>query len=448
MSREERASPLGPLWGTAFLASLPFAVLAFALPIYGKMLGASALQVGVLFSAVSFAPVLVRPFLGRMVDRWGRRPFILAGLVSYAASMALLATAASVELLAIARLVQGLGQALFWLSAYTIVADVAHEWDRARGFGAIDEASSRGSLVGALPGLVLVAVMQATGLPWQAVWPWLFGLYSVAAVAGLGLGAWRIGETGQPGPARPVPHESDPTRHAPRRLSLQLIALMGIVFITGASTAMVWPVLVVFIQDRLKVGPFQMAIAYLPAALVSSFLPSRIGRLTDRMARKPLMVAGLVTAGVASAVMPRLRAVWPLAILWGVDSLGYAASSPAERAFVADIAGRDRRGRSYGLYTFAYFLGAALGPLAGGWLYDAMGQSYPFYGNSIVLGVAALLLILLLREPARNRAVRRPPGGQGSPPPQGRGPTPSQGRGSTPSQGRGPLQSGGSLGSP
>ena len=419
MSREERASPLGPLWGTAFLASLPFAVLAFALPIYGKMLGASALQVGALFSAVSFAPVLVRPFLGRMVDRWGRRPFILAGLASYAVSMALTAMAGSVALLAVARVVQGLGQAFFWLSAYTIVADVAHEWDRARGFGAIDEASSRGSLVGALPGVALIAVTQATGLPWAAVWPWLFGVYTLGAGAGLALGAWRIGETGpsRGGSSRLPSHESDPSYHAPRRLSLQLIALMGIVFITGASTAMVWPVLVVFLEDRLKAGAFELAVAYLPAALVSSFLPSRIGRLTDRMARKPLMVAGLVTAGVASAVMPRLRAVWPLAILWAVDSLGYAASSPAERAFVADIAGRDRRGRSYGLYTFAYFLGAAVGPLAGGWLYDTMGQSYPFYGNSIVLGLAAALLIALLREPARSRAVRRPPGGRGSVPP-------------------------------
>jgi len=39
---------------------------------------------------------------------------------------------------------------------------------------------------------------------------------------------------------------------------------------------------------------------------------------------------------------------------------------PAERAFVADVAGQDTRGTSYGLYTFAYFLGAALGPLACG----------------------------------------------------------------------------------
>ena len=73
---------------------------------------------------------------------------------------------------------------------------------------------------------------------------------------------------------------------------------------------------------------------------------------------------------------------------------------PAERAFVADIAGEDARGTSYGLYTFAYFLGAALGPLAGGWLYDNLGHATPFYLNAAVLLVGALLVAGALREPS------------------------------------------------
>jgi DHA1 family multidrug resistance protein-like MFS transporter len=84
-----------------------------------------------------------------------------------------------------------------------------------------------------------------------------------------------------------------------------------------------------------------------------------------------------------------------------VESLGYTASMPAERAFVADIAGEDTRGTSYGLYTFAYFLRAALGPLAGGWLYDNLGHATPFYLNAAVLVVGALLVAGVLREPHR-----------------------------------------------
>jgi MFS family permease len=114
------------------------------------------------------------------------------------------------------------------------------------------------------------------------------------------------------------------------------------------------------------------------------------------------MILGLLVGAAASALIPQLRSLAALALLWTVESAGYAASIPAERAFVADIAGEDVRGTSYGLYTFALFLGAAIGPLLGGWLYDNVGQSAPFYLNTVVLAIGALLVAVALREPARD----------------------------------------------
>ncbi len=397
MARQERETgALGALWKAAFLVSLPFGILSFALPIYGKMLQASAVEVGALFAAVSFAPVVVRPFLGRMLDRWGRRPFLLVGLAGYAVSAVMLCLARSVLMLTVARFVQGIGQAFFWLAAYASVADVAREDRRGRGFGSMDEAMSRGALFGAVPGLAAILAMQLTRLRWEQAWPAVFGLYAVASLAGLAIGVRRVAETRvrQPGPHPAVR----------RPLSLQLAALMVIVLVTGASTNMVWPILVVFLQDHLGAGAIPLALAYLPAALVSSFLPSRLGRITDRWGRKPLMAAGLVIGAAASALMPHLQSIWPLAVLWAIDSAGYAASAPAERAFVADIAGDSARGVSYGLYTFAYFLGAAVGPIAGGWLYDAVDHALPFYANSFILLLGAALVLGLLQEP---RVLRR-----------------------------------------
>lgn len=124
-----------------------------------------------------------------------------------------------------------------------------------------------------------------------------------------------------------------------------------------------------------------------------------MGRIADRLGRKTPMIVGLLVGALASALIPHLRSVILLAILWAVESLGYTASVPAERAFVADIAGEDVRGTSYGLYTFAYFLGAVLGPLVGGWLYDNLGHATPFYLNTAVLFVGALLVAVVLREP-------------------------------------------------
>jgi len=384
------ARTLGKLWLAIFLVSFPFGILSFVLPIYGRALGASAVEVGGLFSAVALVPVLVRPFLGRALDRWGRRPFLLIGLAGYVVAMALFCVATTVFMLAVARFFQGLGQAFLWLSALTIVADIAAASGRGRDFGFIDEAVNRGALIGTVIGFTLLGVLSQAALDARQVWFWVFAGFTLPAVWALWAG-WRgVGETRPAAALRPL---------ASRPVSPQLFTLMGIVCLTGASGAMVWPLLMVFLQDSLGANLAALAAAYSPAALISAFLPSRMGRLADRFGRRPLMIAGLVVGAVASVLIPHLRSVGLLAVLWTVESVGYAASIPAERAFVADIAGEDTRGSSYGLYTFAYFLGALVGPLAGGWLYDHAGRAIPFYVNGLGLLLGGLLVAVALREP-------------------------------------------------
>jgi MFS family permease len=126
-----------------------------------------------------------------------------------------------------------------------------------------------------------------------------------------------------------------------------------------------------------------------------------MGVLSDRFGRRMPMILGLLIGAAASALIPHLRSLVALTALWAIESAGYAASVPAERAFVADIAGEDVRGTSYGLYTFAYFLGSAIGPLAGGWLYDRVSPATPFYLNTVALVFGALLVAVALREPSR-----------------------------------------------
>jgi MFS family permease len=363
---------------------------------YSRELGATALQVGALFSALSFVPVVVRPFLGRALDRWGRRPFLLLGLFGYVVAMVIFCLADTVLLLTVARFVQGLGQAFLWLSAVTVVADLAEETGRGHDFGILDEALNRGAIIGTTAGFFVWFSLETAGVGTRQVWFWLFAAYIIPSLLALWSGCKGVPET------RP---RVAPQSLESRPLSRQFVALMVIVFATGASSAMVWPLLMVFLQDSLHADVLALTWAYLPAALISSFLPSHMGRIADRLGRKAPMVAGLLVGAVASLLIPHLRSLLPLVVLWAVESLGYAASTPAERAFVADLAGEDRRGTSYGLYTFAYFLGAAVGPLVGGWLYDNVGRPMPFYLNTGVLLLGALLVALVLREPRRAAPV-------------------------------------------
>jgi MFS family permease len=115
------------------------------------------------------------------------------------------------------------------------------------------------------------------------------------------------------------------------------------------------------------------------------------------------MVLGLVAAASSSFYIPHIGSLLGLAAVWAFQALCYAAGDPAEEALVADLTGGDQRGRAYGMYTMAAGLGATLGPLVGGWLYEAIGSKAPFYANGIVLAICAIILAALLKIPGQQR---------------------------------------------
>ncbi len=377
------------LWRAIYWVSFPFGIISFVLPIYGRDLGASALEIGGFFSAASIVPVVIRPILGPSLDRWGRRPFLLLGLITHVFAMLVFSFADTVLLLTVSRLIQGLGTAFLWLTAFTIVADIARETGRGQNFGIVDEAANRGAIVGTVASFILIAIFSGLGIVWETTWSVLFSAFSVIA----GLGFW-IALTGVP-ETKPIASPDDEDKPP---ISKQLIYLMIIIFLTGASSSMVWPLLMVFLQDTLGAEIWGLALAYLPAAVLGAFLPSRLGKIADKLGRKTPMIVGLIIGAGASVLIPSLRSLFGLTVLWTIESIGWMTAMPAERAFVADIAGRDVRGTNYGLYTFSFFLGAVLGPLAGGWLYDTVGNSSPFYLNAGVLLLGAFLVGSLLRE--------------------------------------------------
>ncbi len=374
-----------------FLASLGFTFLAFALPIYSKSLGATALAIGGLYSVFTVTTVIIRPFVGRALDRYGRKPFLLAGFIGYTLAMTVFALAKNLDGLYLARIFQGLASALLWISVNTIVADLSPVEERGRLMGRIGETSARAEITG-----MFIAFFLLSLLPEDLTWIAIFGVFAVMAAVAAGLSYRTVPET------RPqnIAH-SDKAEPVSR----QLFKLMVIVFTTGISAAMIAPIYLIYLQDKFTTDVSTLAWAFLPAGLVYSVLPSRLGRLGDRWGRAPLMALGMAVAGLLSLALPQLPGLVWLVGLYTLTAVGWSMADPAEAALVADLAGTNRRGRAYGLYTFANSLGATIGPLLGGWLYDKVGQDVPFYVNGIVLLFSAVWAMLTLRQKSIAAAI-------------------------------------------
>lgn len=407
-------------------ASLATSALVVALPIYSSNFNASGLEKGLLFAIPAFMMAIARPIIGRSMDIYGRKFFLSLGVGILFLAMTLFIFARefslpiggvtiqadasfAVAMLFIARTVQGFGLGTMLLASYTITADLARQSGRGSSFGYTEEAQYRGGLFGgliAVPILFLFGFDPTHGLRLnQTVWSVIFVVYALGALVAFILALRTVPET-----RKYALIEAEREDEARQRIDPQLYVLMAIVMLTTASSYGLAPFILTFIQDHLTQNLLMIALAYIPAALIWAFLPSRLGRVADRVGRKPPMAIGLTMSGLFSLTIPFLSMLFPsvsLAILAlmlfaTLEAACYAAAVPAEQAMVADMTGGKQRGMGFGLYTLAQSMGQVFGPLVMGALYD-WDRAGPFLANAVILIIGSLLVVAVLQDPAKRR---------------------------------------------
>jgi MFS family permease len=185
------------------------------------------------------------------------------------------------------------------------------------------------------------------------------------------------------------------------RLSSQLLIVFGIVILTASAGEILSPILIKYLNDNISTNLFIIALAFLPAVLVGSALPSRLGGLSDRIGRRPILISGLLIGCRATLAIPFAQSLWPLALLWAFEAVALAAAVPAEEALVIDISSGKRLGMVLGFYTAAAGLGGVIGPLLGGWLFDRFDAMIVFGTAAMLMALGAVLILLFVREPSR-----------------------------------------------
>ncbi len=109
--------------------ALYFLSLGMLLPVLPQFveneLGGDTLGVGIAVGAFAVGAVLLRPYAGRLGDRYGRRMLVIVGAFVVAASAALYPLASNLVTLVAVRVLGGLGEAAFFVGAGTMIADLA-----------------------------------------------------------------------------------------------------------------------------------------------------------------------------------------------------------------------------------------------------------------------------------------------------------------------------------
>jgi len=362
-----------------FLGSTAFVFLNFGLPIRADDLGITAFGIGGMYAVFTGTMLLVRPLVGYCLDRFGRRWFFTFAFLFYTASMLVMAHSVGIADFYLARFLQGIGASLMWVSARTIVADLNASEGRGMAMGRLTTTSVRGSMVGAMYGFTLLGFM-----PMKAAWVWAFSGYALMAFAGW---IWSV---------RAVKETLIVSHHATRpklEWTPPLKKILFVVFLSAFASALIEPIYLLFLKNKFDLNVVTLAVAFLPSGLVYAILPRYSGQWSDRWGRPPIIATGVAFAGVVSISMPFWPSIIMVALAYILFSVGWAMASPAEDALVADLAPDTLRGTVIGAKEAAAGIGAACGPLVGGYIYDNWAQHMAFVVNGVLLLCASLLVI-------------------------------------------------------
>jgi predicted MFS family arabinose efflux permease len=150
-------------WITALIAfanSLSFTILIPILYLYGRQFGLTDFQTSLLFSIYAIAQFFATPVIGKLSDRFGRKPLLILSLAGTVIANFLAGTATTVSILFLARFLDGItgGNASV---AQAVISDVTTVENRAKGFGIYGATFGLGFVLG--PAISLLAQQISLG---------------------------------------------------------------------------------------------------------------------------------------------------------------------------------------------------------------------------------------------------------------------------------------------
>ncbi|MBN1321295.1 MAG: MFS transporter [Thermoleophilia bacterium] len=209
---------------------------------------------------------------------------------------------------------------------------------------------------------------------------------------------------------------SDTSRYvdSPRRTEwFQLGIICAAGFVVWSGFGAILPYFPVFLQEQAHASVWLIGVVAAAYYVGTFVFAAPLGRLSDSVGRKPLIVSGVALYALASGLFVSTTNPWWFIFFRLLEGVGAAAVTPAGSALIADLSTEETRSRAYGWYTTAQFGGLVAGPVLAVPLYKLGGGSGTWAFYTIFLfgcalsAVMALMLLFTIREPEHARLRRQ-----------------------------------------
>jgi multidrug resistance protein len=397
---------LGVLMATVFADMVGVLMVLPLLPFYAERLGANESIIGALVGVFFLAQLLTSPIVGRLSDRYGRRPMIIAGLIASAVSYVLFGLATSIFLLFLSRVIQGAVGTTAVVQAY--VADSVEPRDRAKALGWVTAATSAGVMLGPLLGSL------STYLGPQAPFYMAAGLCLVNALC-----AWRwLPEPQRSKPVPPgMPAMTETGSHSAPRPPLRKAMIEVVRHPLAPISALIWiyaigmlafmamnGVLALYLARAFGVTEKEIGYFYTYVGGISLVMRGLLlGPAVRRFGEIGVTRLGALALVVGLCAIPLADSYALLAVAVLFVPIGTALLFPATTAQVSSRAPRGQIGELMGVQQTFGGIARMVGPLGAGAVFQHVGIRAPFF-----LAAGVMLAVTFLTGKLRDAPQVKP----------------------------------------
>ncbi len=391
-SQPNTARPAVPreIWvlvAAALIIALGFGLIAPILPQYAASFDVGLAAASAIVTVFALTRMAFAPAAGGIIARFGERRAYLAGLLIVALSSLMCALAGSYTELMIWRALGGTGSVLFTVSAMGLIVRLAPPEARGRTSALYGSAFLLGNIIGPVLGTFLAV------LGYQVA----FAIYAASVFAAF-LVVMVFLRTDATAPALTDTRPTMTLREALRLPDYRALLISG--FANGWATFGVRIALVPLMAAHVATLGAPMAGVALTVMALGNVAGQQVtGRLVDARGRRPMLMAGLLTAGLATAAFGWSTTIPVFLALSAVAGFGSSMIQPASQALLADVIGRDRNGgQALSTFSMAADTGTIVGTLVAGFIADAFGFGWAFTLTGLALLIALVPWLLRTRS--------------------------------------------------
>ena len=382
-----------------FLGTLALGMATPGLTTWVSILGGGPTAQGAAFSVFAVTELFMTPWIGRVADKYGRKPFFAIGLGSYVFVAIGWVVFQDVSAVIVFRALTGVGSALIFTMSLSYVGALAPRGQEGRYMGAFAPFIFLGFGIGPL----LYGLVRSVGS-----FELLFVLMGIFCFVATSLVVLFL-------PARPVNIDEQPSADNSRNYvswksiitdrSMQGIFIARLSFAWSISACFAF--LPVFLENEIGYTAIAIGILIGIQQFVGGAAQPFTGRLSDIFSRPKLAIIGsgsvaiaLFTVGVSESFV-----VLFLAFLF-FGGLGTATAQGAIQAEQVSVGRRLGLSTVAGLMELAFALGILTGGLGGGYLIEAFGTTSIFFVSAIVNALGGIIYALRTQNlPATDRSI-------------------------------------------